>query len=156
MGKRGPSRLPTSLKLTRGTYQQSKQGPPEQEPAPQELTKLPPAPRRLGRLGKKQWRDAGTRMLKMGMLTNHDLDTLESYAHLFDERERLEKLLDKEGRYQKTGTGAIVHHPAVRELRDTNDRLFRYFQEFGMSPSSRGSIRIEKKTSTGLKVRARA
>jgi phage terminase small subunit len=78
MPKRGPKPIPPHLKLLNGNPGKRKI---EDDPGDLvKLTKLPPAPRELGKLAKKEWREWGKVMQKLGLLNAINLSHLRTLA----------------------------------------------------------------------------
>lgn len=84
--------------------------------------------------GKAHWLTTVSRLL--GVLSERDADAVTIYAQAWSDWLRYRAILAKEGEFQQTKQGRLVH-PATKR-RDAAESAMRYFQrQFGMSPTSR-------------------
>ncbi len=141
----GRSRTSKLLKMQQGTYRKDRDvDPVDAEP----LYKEPPAPRHLGRYGKKAWERIAFYLHEAGILTQLDLETLEvcccayqTHRELWDaiyqprdpatgkKRSRsLEMYLDK-------WDGKLL-----KELQKAHDQYMRSAKMLGLSPTARKGI----------------
>jgi P27 family predicted phage terminase small subunit len=154
MGKRGPRRTPTAVKVARGTHRKDRDGDPSLEPQPEKIG-APAAPTGLGKIGRAKWKQLAPRLSKLGLLTEQDLEALSLLCEAYDEKESCEKTLKKEGDYYLTASGLIRVHPAVTRLQRCIDRIRNLMASFGMTPSDRSSMKVQTAPSA-KKVQARA
>lgn len=141
MGKRGPPKTPTRLRILRGNP--SKERLPTNEPQPPADDIAPPewCTGEAARL----FNDYAAKLTPLGLLTNIDCDALGMYAvtmmafrrHL-DICQRggdINVILDDNGKVkltQPSGSNTIV--------KQSIDRMIRLAQQFGMTPSARTSL----------------
>ena len=68
-------RVPTQLKIMRGTFRNNEA--PKNEPKPKTMTTSPKPPSHLNSWGKKMWRETATELISLNMLAKLDLYSLE-------------------------------------------------------------------------------
>ena len=143
MGKRGFKPEPIALKLMKGTYRPDKDG---------ELADMPPvekanldSPAALGEIGLTVWQHEAPRLSDSGVLSESDRWALHTYCRTFDEVARLDGELAESGEYCTTDKGYICQHPAVNQRFKWLDLRRRYEAEFGLTPSSRSSVKVQRK-----------
>ena len=132
----GRTRKPTALKILHGTHRPWRDGNPKLEPG-ERLTKTPKAPVRLGKAGRKVWREVMPEMVAYGYVTELDLPAFEHYCRTHDEVARIDKLLSEQGEFYTTEKGCMCSHPAVRERFHWLDMMRRYEIQFWLTPTSR-------------------
>lgn len=156
MGKRGPRREPTVMKLAKGTYRADRQGNPVDELQTIVLSKVPPAPGSLGEKGREVWQRVGPLLCDSGVLHCGDLEAFAMYCHAHDEYEKCNKTLAADGEYHTGPTGKISPHPALHQRLRWVEVMRRFQSEFGLTPSARNNVRVEKKAEAKVKPRRRA
>lgn len=155
MAGTGRKPIPTALKIARGTYRQDRHGDPDSQPAPDVLTKVPTAPRTLGKVGRKKWKDTAGKLIVLGLLTPVDLDALEIYCAAWDELAICDAELEKTGAYFTADSGYMGQHPVVNRRFKAIDNIRRFMTEFGMTPSSRTSVQVTTPPKSGVRTRTR-
>jgi phage terminase small subunit len=133
MGKRGPARQPTSLKVARGNpgKRPLNQDEPEFEP-PAALD--PPAD--LKGAGLVEWRGQADRLVQAGVLTAADMSGFTSYCRLLTEEEIVQKL--------------VAEDPKAKDLHMRNylikvrAQANQYRAQYGLTPSSRSGVKAKK------------
>ncbi len=130
-------------------------GNPSRRPLPEpleivEVLETPEPPRQLLSVGKIVWnqvhRFAGT-------WVNQDLDVqvLTMACEIADDRERLKRVLKKDGHFQRipiqNSMGDIIGyeikiHPARRELRAQDASYLRLLSVLGLTPSDRSRLKL--------------
>ena len=157
MGKRGPKRSPTTVKMAEGTLRRSRDGDPDAEPAPTSLESSPPAPEGLGDAGKAAWERNAKVLFDCGLLTIADLDLFREYCEAFDEKAKCVAAVEKDGEYQTNLTSqTIVQHPAINRRHKAEDKIRRLASAFGMSPSDRSGLQVNINKKKGTTTRKRA
>lgn len=142
MATRGRPRKPTAIKILDGTFREDRHG---SEPNVDALKKLPNPPSSLGKEGKSRWKIEGAKMMDKGILAETDLPALEVYCSAWDEVRHCEKVLAEQGEYFFRDNGTMSAHPAIRRKGEAQDRIRAYQREFGMTPSSRTGVKVEKR-----------
>ncbi len=145
MGRRGPAPEPTALKVLKGN------------PGRRPLNDLEPKPRRsrprcpqwLDRDAKALWRNLVPELDDMGVLTQIDGNALVRYCTLWSRWKRAELFIAKHGeaypiKDEKDNVKYLHQFPQVAVANKLSVQLTRLEQEFGMTPSSRSRIRIER------------
>lgn len=153
MGKRGPRPEPTTLKLLRGNPGKQKLN--DSEPSPDALEAMPEPPGALGEVGLKRWVEDGARLIAVGVITVLDLPAFWLYCAAWDEVAECESEIKAEA-YYFSESGYPVPHPALARRRVALDRIRKYQQEFGMTPSSRSAVKAVKPKQSGVASRRRA
>lgn len=142
MGKRGPKRAPTSVKVARGTHRKDRDGDPAKEPKPEQIT-APKPPTHLGQIGRAKWSDLAPRLAKIGLLTENDLEALTLLCESFEEKSNCETILREQGEYSVLENGYIAAHPAIARLDRAIKRIRQLMAAFGMTPSDRAGMKIQ-------------
>lgn len=155
MGKRGPKRAPTKLKIARGTHRADRDGDPALEPQPAAVD-APAPPPHLDRLGRDKWRDLAPRLARVGLLTHTDLEALALLCEAFSEKDRCEQVLAENGEYTTLENGYIAAHPAIARLHRALDRIRKLMGAFGMTPSDRAGMKIQTAAERAKKVQTRS
>ena len=139
MGKRGPPKKPTHLKILGGNPGKRKLN--HREPKP---TKgRPVCPAAISRRGKQVWRETVLELEAMGILAKADRHQIAAYCEAVAMHELCSKVLAKEGISFITKEGYIGQRPevAVRYRAWTQQRQFA--KEFGLTPSARSGIEVD-------------
>lgn len=139
---RGRKPKPTALKMLEGNA--GKRQLPEDEPKPQVVDILPPAPRSLGRGGRAEWRKQVATLTSTRVLTVSDLLALEQLCARADELGGLTTWLQREMRRPL----AKRQLDLVKWLHAAIDRkqtvAVKLEAEFGLTPSSRSRVKTER------------
>lgn len=149
-------KLPTAVRIARGTQRNDRQGDPELEPQGVALTKMPRVPKGLQEAGKEYWKTTGPQLIEAGLLTGIDLPMFTALCELYDAKSRHEAKVAEVGDYYQTESGDVKQHPAVARLDKTYDRLLAYSKKFGLAPSDRSGMQLSRKRKTGVATRQRA
>lgn len=148
VGKRGPAPTPAKVLKMRGTYRPDRHGAPEGDVTVSVVSRVPRPPAHLSALAKKEWRTMAKRLHKIGILTVHDLPTLEAYCVARARAIEAETVVQAEGRTIVTLQGTKRHPELLTAERSWAD-CRKYEALFGMSPSARRTLGItEDETDT--------
>lgn len=139
MGERGPSKLPTQIKLLRGETRPERLN--RNAPKPQGSEPLMPAG--MSRPAQRVWRRQTRAMALTGVLTVVDSDALRAYCDAVARYEQAEK------QYRELGplvpgarAGEMVKNPLHQVVRD-NAALIRLFaRELGFVPGAREGLHV--------------
>lgn len=156
MGTRGPRREPTAMKVAKGTYRADKQGDPADELQTIPMTDVPPAPESLGTKGREVWERVGPILVAAGVLHRGDIEAFAIYCTAHDEYAKCNQAIAKDGEYHTGPTGKISPHPALHQRLRWVEVMRRFQAEFGLTPSARANVRVEKKTEGKIQPRRRA
>jgi len=140
-----PKKLPTKLKVLRGTNQPCRTLPNEMQGT--FLTDIPPAPDVLGEAGKFVWETVGQSLVRTGILLKEDLLVFKIYCTLADSMNDLEIKLKKEREMceikmleSKTGRPIYLKTKTLSSYLNCQRAVISVASEFGLTPSARASI----------------
>lgn len=138
-----PRPKPTALKLVDGTRKSRiASDEPQAEPVPGDLE--PPA--WLSEVGKGYWRDLAPKLADKRVLTEFDIHGLGVLCQALDMHERASTLMnDPDASIISQGDRGRVLNVALRALRDQASIIRQWSIEFGMTPSSRSSVKVPVK-----------
>lgn len=147
MGRRGPTPIPTPIKLLQGNPGRRPLN--RREPKPRQ--DAPRCPSWLDDESKKKWHQTLPELRAMGVVTAVDGDLLANYCRAWVRWRRAEEFLEEHGDVMpvRDREGQIKYlRAAPQEAIARNLFLIinRLRQELGMSPSSRTRIQVEKPT----------
>ena len=142
MGKRGPRKQPTKLRILRGDP--SKEGRHEGEPLPP-AGPLEASPHLQGE-ALAMWNRRAPQLASMGVLTVADRETLERYCLTYDLWLEAYREVKANGLAASIGSGRRVGNPDVVALRGFAADLLKIEQEFGCTPSSRAGLVVNNAT----------
>jgi P27 family predicted phage terminase small subunit len=141
MGKRGPAKKPTKLKVLQGTAR--KKDLKRKEPKPKQ--KAPRCPAWLPDEAKARWKQLAPQLEHMGLLTTVDGMTFSLLLMHWALAVDAAKTLKKEGLTSEDERGLPRKHPMAQILRDNSQMFKAYSAEFGLSPSSRANLDLPQK-----------
>lgn len=144
MGKRGPKKEPTNLKLVKGNP--GKRPLNKKEPKPK--ISLPSAPDHLCFSAKHEWKRVAKALYDLGLLSELDRAALAAYCNAYGRWVAAEKKLkaaakeDPEygGLLIETSNGNLIQNPLVGIANTARKEMARLAGEFGMTPSARTGI----------------
>jgi P27 family predicted phage terminase small subunit len=148
---KGSGRRPKPTKLKKLGGNAGKRQLNEKEPDPPKGE--PEMPPNLGKLAAAEWKSIVALLQPLGMLSSIDGKALAAYCHAFEQWVRADKevsargiiveepILNKEG--DEVGT-KIKRNPADIASQSWLKVMKSYLIEFGMTPSSRTRLRVEK------------
>lgn len=114
---------------------------PGEEPEPEIVETLPPAPDWLGEYGVREWERVGPILVELRLLTASDLLTFGAYCANVDLM--IESMLDiKKNGTTIRGVRGDVRNPALASFAQAVTALRGLASEFGMTPSSRARMRL--------------
>ena len=143
MGKRGPRKQPTAIRLHRGDL--SKEGKHPGEPMPPAGTIMPPA--HVQGMALDKWNELAPKLQAMRVLTTADVETLARYC-LYHEQfvryaEQVRRGLDVLVIKDQNGKVKYVQStPAATMFVKLGQSMLRIEQEFGLTPSARASMEV--------------
>lgn len=145
MPKPGPKPKPTEVHELEGGSKKTHRPMPENEPKPERPDRPPPAPRYLCKVGKKEWRRISKILHKIGLLTDIDLVSLGAYCVCFATWINALKEIKKHGVLIKAQSGFPMQSPYLQIANKAMIEMRKWLVEFGMTPSSRSRVTVEKK-----------
>jgi P27 family predicted phage terminase small subunit len=129
---------PTALKNLQGNP--GKRAINHREPQPNPARPRPP--KWLSKAARKQWDRLAKDLHDCGLLTSIDQLALallcENYSMWYDAK----LLVEVEGFFCRSDNGNLYQHPAVGAMNTAQKNLISLMREFGMTPSSRSTIKI--------------
>ena len=140
MAKPGTKPKPTSLKLLHGENRTERLN--LNEPKPESTP--PRCPSWLNKDAKAEWRRISKELDVLGLLTRVDLAALAAYCDCFSRFKQASLKLQEEGMVIKAPSGYPVQSPHLSILNKALSDMKSYLVEFGMTPSSRTRISVDK------------
>jgi P27 family predicted phage terminase small subunit len=140
MGKRGPAPKPTALRLLHGDREDRIN---RNEPMPRDL--LPVPPDSIARDVREVWDYTLNELTAMKIATAADRDTLLCYCEAVVTHRKASAILAKTPVLIKGLHGGMVRNPALQIQRDAAATIKSFAQEFGLTPSGRSQIQMEKR-----------
>lgn len=148
MGKRGPRPEPTAIKIARGTAK----SPRKTEPAPPATGIVMPG--HLGEVAQAKWRELLPLLQAVKVMTDADVEALARYCDTYEWWLATRAKLRKEGdTYPILNDGGeikyIAQRPEVSIAHKLATQLRQLEQDFGLNPSARTSLHVEKPKAEG-------
>lgn len=144
MPKPGPKPKPTALKKLKGGKKTYHRPMPKDEPQPKQATGIPRAPARLNKIGQREWRRVAKELYAVRILTNLDLLQLEMLCESFQTWVHAGIQIQEKGMLFMNGT-TPQQSPWMQVANKAFDKMFKIQAQFGMSPSARVGLKVEKK-----------
>jgi P27 family predicted phage terminase small subunit len=135
---RGPPPKPTALKRVQGTYRRDRAARNEPRPPPG----LPPCPRDLSPVARREYRRLGKQLLASGLMTEVDRPMLANLAAIWARWLAAERELERSGVVVRSPTGYPVTSPFLHVANACLKQLRLLLSEFGCSPASRTRISV--------------
>lgn len=154
MGRRGPKPRPVELKVADGTYRADRDGEISDLPKVSPIGSVPQPPAELGSVGAGIWTEKAPKLMEAGLLTPLDIAALTTYCRAHDEIAKCDEMVAEHGELIAT-KDSMKGNPAVGWRFQWLEVKRRYEAEFGMTPSARSSIKVEKPKTQGIAVRRR-
>ena len=141
MGKRGPPKQPTVLRLLRGNLSKRKIN--EREPKPDADQIVPPE--YLAGASLAKWNQVLPGLIATGVITNADVETLARYCTMYEAWLQCLRQVRRAGDwfavYDKTGKMVNAKStPSALMVVKLAASMLRIEQEFGLTPSARSGI----------------
>lgn len=137
---RGRKPKPTKIKELEGNP--GKRALNKKEPKPELL--IPSCPAHLKGEARKEWNRIVKELHALGILTNVDRAALVVYCTAWADYVKACNKLEKEGYVIISDKGGMYQNPWVALQKRSMDQIMRFAAEFGMTPSSRSRVRVEK------------
>ena len=132
----GRKKLPTNLKLVKGTLQNCREN--EHEPTPpHEGVKMPSD---MTPEAKKHWRKISAQLKKARVLTVMDVDALAAYCELYAGWRHATDMIATEGPVVIGEKGFAIRSPWFEVSQRYLENMKKMLTEFGMTPASRPKI----------------
>lgn len=148
MAKPGRKPKPTAMRIREGNKGHRPLN--QDEPVPPPGT--PHCPTWLPADAKTVWYETLPMLQEMGVMSLIDGAALENYCQVMARWRRAEQFLAKHGSCyaatNKTGQKYLAQYPQVNEAAKLLALVKAYQQEFGMTPSARSGLHVEKAATT--------
>jgi P27 family predicted phage terminase small subunit len=138
---------PTHLKLLHGEPNKDRINENEPKPAPV----MPKMPTWLDTEARKEWKRIGPDLLAKGVITEWDMVAFANYCSVYGrlvraekEMKKLIKLVGPKAYIIQTPTGTKQTNPYIWVINKCIEQLRSLGSEFGLTPSSRTKIKVEK------------
>jgi len=146
-------RIPTQLKILKGTFRATEA--PKNEPNPPPLDSVPQAPSHLNKWAKRMWNDTVKELIEQEMITMLDIYSLEilceQYGIYRELKDSITHITDPDGTRKKItiayylSTRNSQTMPEYNAMRGAFERYSALLKEFGLSPASRSRIDLPVK-----------
>jgi P27 family predicted phage terminase small subunit len=141
MGKRGPRKQPTILKIAKGNPGKRPLNKSEPKPPSDDIT----PPEWVTGVAREKWDNVVPKLIGMGVMTNADVDTIARYCTM---HEQFVKYLDQCRRgldvlVIRDDAGKVKYMqstPAATMMTKLAASMLRIEQEFGLTPSARSGL----------------
>lgn len=141
MGKRGPAKTPTRLRVLRGEKRPSQINYLEpQVPAPSSFV----APDTLDEAGKAIWDTTVAALAPSKVLGETDLVALAHYCEAEARYQEAVNMLRRSGPMIRGRNGEFVANPLHRIVRDNDAAVRAYARELGLTPAARAGLRSDQ------------
>lgn len=142
MGKRGPAKQPTKIKIARGTLRGSRANEPQ---PPADGVTMPP---HLGPVAAARWGELLPMLQSVRVMTRADVEALARYCDTYEWWLAVRAKLKAEGdTYPILNDGGqvkyIAQRPEVAIAHKLAQQLRQLEQDFGLNPSARASMNVE-------------
>lgn len=136
MGRRGPPKKPTALKVLEGTYRKDRA--PKNEVMPD--VAVPDCPDWLPAEAKREWGRIVPHLERHGLISHMDRAALAAYCEAYATWRAASEALQEHGMTQTTETGYIAPRPEVGIRNNAWRTMKQYLALFGLSPADRASL----------------
>lgn len=139
---RGRKMKPTALKELAGNP--GKRALNNQEPKPK--SQIPICPPHLKGVARTEWTRITKELHALGVLSLLDRAALVAFCTAWSDYVHACKMVEEEGAVITSEKGGLYQNPWVGIKNSSMDRVVRISSEFGMTPSSRTRIKVDKPT----------
>ena len=138
MGRRGPKKMPTKLKILKGNP--GHRPLPTDEPEPDVSESVPDPPDHLSDGAREEWGRLAPLLHGCGILTRIDETGLAAYCECYAEWKIAKQKVEEHGRLVKAPSGYPNVSPWYVIKKAMQKEMRSWLQEFGMTPSSRNGV----------------
>jgi P27 family predicted phage terminase small subunit len=152
MGRRGPPKKPTALKILNGNAGKRKLN--AEEPKPE--VEIPECPDFLHPIAKEEWARITPALFRLGLISGLDVAALAAYCQLYARWRQAEEFIADEGSVfsvecvSEKGGVYYMTRPEVAISHRYYQLMAKYLGQFGLSPASRSSIVVTAKQDDDL------
>jgi P27 family predicted phage terminase small subunit len=130
-------RTPDGRKKVAGTFRPDRS---KRQPKADRLKTVPPAPKHLTELARRQWSQIAPLIAEQRTLSPADLPALEQFSCTLATVAQAQAVVEAEGMTIRLDNGAVRCHPAVKILETARAQALRWCVEFGITPRARGHV----------------
>lgn len=138
MGRRGPAKTPTGVKLAQGETRPSRVN--FLEPTPRRTS--PAMPKDMDDRAKAVWRHVVREMAATDVIFAADADVLRCYCEAVSQYETAVRALVSSGPLIRSH-GDLVKNPLHQIVRESRDAVRLFARELGLSPSARAGLNVQ-------------
>ena len=131
---------PTKLKLLHGEKNKKRINKKEPKPAPI----VPKCPAWLDKDAKAELKRASKELSMLGLLSKIDMAAFAAYCSCYSRFKNASQKIQKEGMVREAPSGYPVQSPYLSILNKALTDMKSYLVEFGMTPSSRTRISVDR------------
>lgn len=139
MGLRGPAPKPRDRKILEGTFRKDRDTGPTLEPT--RLEKVPPAPRWLSKLARKEWKRIASELVSKNALSVNDIGTLEGYCASYGRAVAAEQALADAGTLVMVAPQGMIPRPEVNIAKQAWAEVRSFAAKLGATPADRTRVR---------------
>lgn len=139
---RGPKPKPTKLKLLQGTARPDRVN--DKEPQPDQPRRPLACPHYIEGEARKEWRRLVKQLHAIGLATKIDRAALEQYVTLYARWLQAHENIKADGLTIKTKLGFEIVNPNISIANKATELMLKLAAEFGLTPSARTRLKIEK------------
>lgn len=136
----GRKPIPTELKRLAGNPGKR----PLNDAEPTYASGVPQVPRWLDAEARREWRRVVKELASVGLITRVDRGALAAYCEAWSRWRRAEEALEREELVLTTDKGYTYPNPLIGIANGALEQMKRFMVEFGMTPSSRTKVKVEK------------
>lgn len=144
MGRRGPAPKPTQLRLLHGDRKDRIN---DREPVARDI--LPEPPETMSPDVRAIWDYTIGELQYMKTVAAADRDSLTAYCEAVIAHRKASQILAKSTVLVKGLHGGMVRNPALQVQRDAAHTIRAFAQEFGLTPSARSRIQVDRDQAAG-------
>lgn len=138
---KGRKPTPTKLKILKGNPGRR----PVNTAEPKMSAELPTCPKHLQGEARKEWRRSVKLLHESGILAAVDRAALAAYCSAWERWIEAEEAIKLQGMIQTSPNGYPILNPYLSISNKAMEQMRAFLTEFGMTPSSRSRIKVEKK-----------
>ena len=136
----GPPRKPTKLELLQGKPGKR----PINDAEPDPPTRVPKCPAHLSDAARREWRGITKELKVLGLISRIDRAALAAYCQAYGRWSEAEEEVKRHGLVVKAPSGYPIQNPYLAIANKALEQMHKFLTEFGMTPSSRTRVKVEK------------
>jgi P27 family predicted phage terminase small subunit len=137
----GRPRVPTKLKIIKGTDQPCRTNPDEPDPE----TEIPEIPHHLSYEAKVEWNRMAPILEEMGLISKIDMAAFAMYCQSWGDFVKAGNMINRIGRSPKDSKERQNLSMWMKESKDARLMAHKFLVEFGLTPASRTRVSSKKK-----------